>query len=36
MSANNNFISQEGKREVKVAKLNSKLELLEAQLSTNN
>jgi hypothetical protein len=36
MSANSNLNSQEGRRYVKVAELNSQLELLKTQLSTNN
>ena len=36
MSVNNNLNSQEGRRDVKVAELNSQLELLKMQLCTNN
>lgn len=36
MSANSNLNSQEGRRDIKVAQPNSELELLKAQLSTNN
>lgn len=36
MSTNKNLNSQEGRRDIKVAHPNSELELLKAQLSTNN